>query len=239
MIYNKRSEIIELVELDQRIAQLTKELVELTVKRAHLEDEKAQVIGEVDAAHKKAHDLQVKIDGLELELKSLEQRQGRTKEKLLTVGSQKELDSLRHEEESLEKQREEFDDQGLVLLLDLEQAQKDAAFLKAEQPKKVQVMQAELDELDDRSAHVKKMVVVYTEQRLTSVSGVPDDFLEVYDTMMKRMADPVVCIIKDACSGCSTELRSSERAKARAGEFVSCQGCYRIIYLYKLENDDE
>lgn len=239
MIYDTRSEIIKLVELDQRIAQLTQELSELTAKKAYLEGEKAQVVGEVDLAHKKAHDLQLKIDGLELELRSLEQKQGRTKEKLLTVGSQKELDSLRHEEENLSKQREEFDEQGLEMLLDLEPAQKDAALLKAAQPQKVQIIQTELDELDGRTAHVKKMIVAYTDQRVELVLGVPDDFLEAYASMMKRMADPVLPVIKDACSGCSSSLRSSELAKVRTGEFIPCQGCYRTMYLFRVESDDE
>lgn len=124
MVYDNRSEIIELVELDQRIAQLSQEQIELGSKRVHLEGEKVQVVDEVTQTDKKVYDLKIKIDGLELELKTIEQKQGRTKEKLLTVGSQKELDSLRHEEESLVKQREELDDQGLELLLDLETSQK-------------------------------------------------------------------------------------------------------------------
>ncbi len=239
MIYDKRAEIIELVELDQHIVQLSQEQKESESKKAHLEGEKAQEVEEVDVAHKKAHDLQIKIDGLELELKSLEQKQKRTKEKLLTVGNQKELDSLRYEEESLTKQREEFDDQGLVLLLDLETAQKEAAYKKAEQPKKVQVIQVELDELEDRRAHISKLIAAYTTQRLMLVSAVPDDFLETYDSMLARIPNPVLPVIKDACSGCSSGLRSLEVAKLRAGEFVPCQGCYRLMYLYKLEDEDE
>ncbi len=239
MIYDKRAEIIELVELDQRIAQLSHEQQESEVKKVYLDGENAQVVEEVDAAHKKAHDLQVKIDGLELELKSLEQKQKRTKEKLLTVGNQKELDSLRHEEESLVKQREELDEQGLVLLLDLEVAQKEAADKKTEQPKRVQVIQVELDELEDRRAHISKLIAAYTTQRLMLVSGVPDDFLETYDSMLERIPNPVLPVIKDSCSGCSSGLRSSEVAKVRAGEFVSCQGCYRLMYLFKLEDEDE
>ncbi len=239
MKYDNRSEIIELVELDQRLAQLSQEQIELGSKRVHLEDEKAQVVDEVTQADKKVYGLKIKIDGLELELKSIEQKQGRTKEKLLTVGSQKELDSLRHEEESLVKQREELDEQGLELLLDLETSQEEAAYKKAELPKKEQVIQTELDEVIDRSAHIKKLIAAYTQDRIKLVAGVPDEFIQTYDTMLQKLANPVVPVIKDACSGCFSGLRSSEKAHARAGEFVPCQGCYRLMYLFKLDNDDE
>lgn len=126
-----------------------------------------------------------------------------------------------------------------MFLLDIETAQKEAASKKIEQPKKLQIVQTELDELEDRMVQVKKLISAYTEQRLKLVSLVPDDFLETYVSMMKRIANPVLPIIKDACSGCSSGLLSSEIAKARAGEFVSCQGCYRMAYLFKLEDEDE
>ncbi len=239
MVYDNRSDIIALVELDQRIAQLSQEEHELEEKRMQLEQELEEVNQDLADAEKNVHNLTIKIDGLELELTSLAQKKERIKEKLLSVGSQKELDSLHHEEESLQAAREKLDEEGLALLLEREQAYKETAFKKIELPKKMQVMHTELDEVIDRHAHVKKLKAAYLEDRVDLVKQAPDDFLEVYDSMRQKIGNPVVPVINEACSVCGASLRSSELAKLKAGEFIPCQGCYRLLYLFNLEHENE
>lgn len=230
---------IELVEGDQRIIQLTKELEEGAGKKAQLSVELAAIDQEVEAADKVVHDIQKNVDSLELDIKTLHGKQVRTEEKLLTAGSPKELEALEHEKEDLDKKQRELDEQGLVALEELENAQKHAALLRADKPEKLAQKQKEIDELDKRLDHVKKLHDAYTKQRKELEPQVPEELIDRYDTMKVKVPNPVVPVIKGGCSGCFYGLSNPELVKVQQGMLVTCQSCYRTLYVTKVEQNEE
>lgn len=230
---------IALIELDQRIIQLNKELAEGVETKTVLDQDLAHINEEVKEADRVVREMQKQIDSLDLDLKVLEGKQERTKEKLMTISSQKELDSLEHEKADLAKKRREFDEQGMVLLEELERAQKLAAALLADKPEKMKKKQQEIDELTTRLERVEKLDTAYNAERTELNAHVPAELIERYDTMKLQVPNPVVPVIKDGCSGCFYGLSKPELVKVQHGDLVTCQGCYRTLYITKVADDEE
>ena len=229
---------IELVELDQRIMNLTQEQTQNIKTKAELIDQKSLTHQEKELLHKKVRDTQKALDLLELELKSFDIKVMRTQEKLLSAKNVKESNSLELEMTNLQAKKSELEEQGLLIISDLETAKAVAALSDTKYPENEKILQDKLHELDARQEHVQSLVQTYAKQREQLVQIIPEEFLTQYETMRKRVSNPVVPIINGGCSGCFYGLNRPELIKAEQGSLITCHGCYRLLYIYKAVHDD-
>ncbi len=225
---------IELVELDQRMANLTHQRVEGAAQKARLTQELARIDQEIDQADQAFKDTQKKIHEVELELKILDRSIARTQEKSLMANSQKELTSLEHEKEDLEKKRRVLDEQGLVLFEELEHAQGRAATLRADAPKLRHEKQKEIDAVSLQLERLETSLENCGGRREDLAKRVPIELMERYVSMKLLVPNPVVPIINDSCSGCFHSLNNTELSNARHGQLVTCKSCYRMLYITKV-----
>ena len=239
---NKESlaRIIQLVELDQRITRLDKDLTEKTLEQARLTKERNEIDDEVAAAEKVVHTTKKNIDSLELDMKSIQVQLERTSKKLLSANTAKELSSLQNEKKSLEKQLSHLDEEGFAVLNDLENAQKKVALLIEQKPEKLTIKQQALKEIAERENQNARLRETLVHERNLIVPQVDEEFMQHYETMRKRVSNPVVPILKDSCSGCFYGLSRPALTKAQQGALLTCQACYRILYLTDaIKNRDE
>ncbi len=230
---------IELVELDQRLANLTQQREEGAVQKVKLAQEIMEIDQEIDRADQAARDTQKKIHERELELKIVDRDLARTQEKLLTAKSQKELNSFEHEKADLERKRILFDEQVLVLFEELEHAQARAAKVRRNAPALRHEAQQELDELLVQLDRLAVSCETCGGRRNDLALRVPDELMDRYVAMKTKVPNPVVPIVKDSCSGCFYPLSPIELSNARHGQLVTCKSCYRNLYITKVSNNDE
>jgi predicted nucleic acid-binding Zn-ribbon protein len=231
--------IITYVELDQRIAHLTEEQAEGLKREAELGKELAQIERDEKTAQTVVHDIKKKIDALELESKVVQETQAKTRDKLLSASTGKELTALHLEEQDLAKKRAVLDEQGLGLLGDLEQAQHHVEMLAAQNPEIIQAKEKERSELELRQVHITQILknAVLEKDRLTL--EVPEEFLQQYVSMKERVPNPAVPIINDSCTGCFYGISRPELIKAQQGSLITCKGCYRFLYLTSALDDEQ
>jgi predicted nucleic acid-binding Zn-ribbon protein len=68
-------------------------------------------------------------------------------------------------------------------------------------------------------------------QRESKKVGIPEEWLEKYNVMGQRVANPVVAIEHQSCGGCYQQLVAQDLIKARRGALLQCKKCFRLLYL--------
>lgn len=69
------------------------------------------------------------------------------------------------------------------------------------------------------------------EQRRQKEGLVPAEWLEKYEMMRSRVADPVVQVTQDSCGACYQLLTSQDLVRAKRGALIQCRKCFRLLYL--------
>ena len=69
---------------------------------------------------------------------------------------------------------------------------------------------------------------------LETATDIPSELIVYYNRASKRYSNPIVLMIKDACTSCFTTQPTSAAQKIRLGSFGVCERCGRILYYDKL-----
>jgi uncharacterized protein len=222
---------VEFVELDQRIYQLEQELSEGNTKMQAIQSLLVSLTQEYESAFRKLQELRKRLDLSELENKTLIVKLKEQQSKLGKAASPKEFFSLEHEIEDLTKKRGLIDDQGLNTLTELEQAQKLYELAKIASTEKTEQKKAEKEVLEQRLEHVAKLKKSYESEREKTRNIIAPDLLARYDEMKAKVANPVVPLLRNSCSGCFYAVSQPDLIRAQRGELVSCKDCYRFLYI--------
>lgn len=221
---------INLVELDQRIDQLTGEALALNKQIADLQNQIDRTHKQTQEAYQAFHTLRKSVDALELDLKGIEELQREKRFKLGLASSPKEFFSLESEISVLEKKHALTDEQGIALINQLEEAQKTYESLKAQEPVLIDARRHQLTEFDNRLAYITPLRHSYVEQRIEHAKAVPAPLLAQYEAMKEKVANPVVEILKESCSSCFYTINKPDLLDADRGKLITCKDCYRLLY---------
>ncbi len=64
----------------------------------------------------------------------------------------------------------------------------------------------------------------------SKTAGIPEELLNVYNTVKKQISPPMARLVNNQCSGCNTSQPSAALRKIDAGtEIVECETCGRIL----------
>lgn len=228
---------IELVELDQRLGRLTRQHEEEVAKKESVQKDLENIDREIDHADKTVHEKQKKTHELELDLKTIDRTLARTREKLLTAHSQKELDSLEHERTDLELKRAVLDEQGLSLLEEWEHARAYGITLHDRSPEMREGKKKELELLQEQIDKIEVALGNCKARRDELKRRSDEELVSRYETMKQKVANPVVPVIKESCSGCFYPLSPAEIGTIPKGQLGTCKSCYRLLYVTKKEID--
>ena len=69
------------------------------------------------------------------------------------------------------------------------------------------------------------------EQRKQKEGLVPHEWLEKYEMMRSRVADPVVQVTQNSCGACYQMLTNQDLVRARHGALMQCKKCFRLLYI--------
>ena len=148
------------------------------------------------------------------------------------VRSPKELQDLQKEIASLKKYLQTLEDLQLEAMMTVEEAEQTA------QSSQVALTQSEVTFAEHSAGwrgqreHFQHQLERLQAERLTAVSQVSQQGLQLYETTRKRKSGVGVTIIRDgSCEVCGTEIRPAQLQSARsAQDFVFCESCGRILY---------
>lgn len=227
------SDLLDLQEVDLQIDRLLERrqsLPELTAYREANEDRQAAETArdEVAGRHK---EVSLALDKSEGELDMLESKLSESETRLYAGGmSSRETEHKRLEVASLRGQQSAMEERVLGLL-----DQKEALDAElAEAQNSVKTALAEEKVLEARISELWKEIDLELGRREARkaeiVPSIPDDLLELYDTLRKTKDGVAVGRFEHgACGGCHLALSSPEQSEAKEYDPPRCTHCRRII----------
>jgi uncharacterized protein len=149
------------------------------------------------------------------------------------VGSPKELESLQHELQTLERRISDLEDAELDVMERLENAQSELDRLQSS----IEDYDRSLGELEQRRdaavTQIDGEVASAEAERAQIVEGIPDDLLKLYERLRASHGGVgAAALVQRRCQGCRLELNAADlRAIAAApdDEVLRCEECTRIL----------
>jgi len=179
-------------------------------------------------------DAQSRQKALEFELAQLDDKRGRSSDRLYSgkVKNPKELADLQQEIESLGRRRSELEDELLDVMMESEVAQQEdeearAALQEVEagwEEKRV-VLSAEQDELATR-------VNALLAKRQKQADALEPKLLAAYEsTRSKRGGVAMAPVQSGMCQACGVRVSSNKVSAAQNGDLRRCGSCDRILVI--------
>lgn len=171
---------------------------------------------------------------LNLELGSVNDKAKRSEKRLYSgqVTNPKELEDLQHEVEALGRRRSVLEDEildAMIMLEDaqaeIDSAQEDLKRIEAKWQQSQASLQAEQNEL------ALELHTLIAERELQT-ERIDPKVLQQYETIRARKNGlAVVPFINNACTGCHVTVSANMALQVERGEWVTCNGCGRILVI--------
>lgn len=223
-------QFLELVTFDQAVHGLLQKQEACIREIAHIESHMREQDDVCVQFQRSATDARKVVDSCELEMKTLECKQKELKSKLHHVANYKESASLQKEIERVGAEQHGLEDALLKAWNKLETAERE----KDEQCKKVaehkQQAIAELDKKRHEQSVLKEELKAHESQRDEKKIGIPEEWLQKYETMRLLVTNPIVPVEADSCSACFHELSHQELIRLTRGALLECKVCFRFLY---------
>lgn len=199
-----------------------------------LATQQQSVRSQLIAAQTETSDIAREQDKLESDVDQVRQRMTRDQQRLDSgaVTSAKDLESLQHEVGSLHKRQRDLEDVELEVMERLEEAEKKATALGAEQSR----LAAAVEDTERRrvAAHaaIDKDVEHAQRQRATVTPDVGEELLTFYEKLRAKLDGIAAVSIKQRrCDGCRLDLSVTDVDRIRSAaddEVIRCEECRRI-----------
>jgi predicted nucleic acid-binding Zn-ribbon protein len=225
--------LIELQQVDARIAALRAEIAalpkEVAAIEAKLAGSKAKVEGtqtsmKADDAARRKH---------ESDIKDQQEKISKYRDQSLKVKTNQEYKALLSEIEHADKEIARLEDKILELMVAAdarkEMLKQAEAALKADTAEN----EKEKEHARKQTAEDEKELAEFSGQRNQLRSGIGDDTLRHYDRLLPRRGSALAAVYDDQmCSACRVILRPQVYQDVMKGEeIMACDSCQRLMYF--------
>lgn len=225
--------LIELQQIDSRMAALRTEIAALPREVAAIETKLAGSKAKVEAAQAGIKADEAARRKHESDIKDEQGKISKYRDQSLNVKTNQEYRALMTEIEHAEKEIAKLEDKILEIMV--------AADVRKETLKQTEAtLKADTAENDREKEHARKQtaedekeLAELTEQRKQLRTGVGDDTLRHYDRVLKLRGSALAAVHDDQmCSVCRVILRPQVYQDVMKGEeILACDSCQRIIYF--------
>jgi uncharacterized protein len=227
--------LLELQQEDSAIKQLLHRRGSLPEARELLEvnERLAELASDLEIATKQFEEAEREQSRLEGEISLIDEKIGREEQRMFSggVSNPKELSALQAEVESLKRKKGGIEDRLLEILV-----QKDQVFATLESIRDEHgATEARSKELSERVGRLTEDIDadlgVHRERREKIAPDIPVDLLTLYDKIREQRAGVgAAALVGGTCEGCHTQLPAKEVERLRAeGGLQRCDNCRRIL----------
>jgi hypothetical protein len=231
MKHESFSLLIDLVNFDQHVAQIDRDIKIHQEHIAQLENKKKEIDLLLAQAKQELYDIRKNVDTYELEMGELDGREKDEKIKLDNVSNLKEYNSIKNEIDVLQHTRQEKEKAVLQAWNDLENSQARLNGLQKETEQQLADIEQQIVQQLQEKKKLQNQLLELMPRRTEKEKKVPEQWLEKYTLMRARVTDPVVALNNDHCSVCSLTLAQPEIMQAQKGSLLQCKGCFRLLYI--------
>jgi len=221
---------INFVECMQKHTSLSKGYSSLQHKRDIIEAEIAERQKAIDDQHDATEKLKREVHLVELEGKSLREREKEIRQKLPNVTNQKEYVALTKEVDEIERRQEANENRLLSLFEMAEKQSTDEVESVSAHDKWLEEQRAKSAELAQQCEQLQQELGEKRETCDALAKLVDDEQLAEYKRMAPSLEDPVVPLDGEYCSACRFEVAHKDRTQLKRQVLTQCKNCYRLLY---------
>jgi len=171
----------------------------------------------------------------ELKLKSTEQERKQLKDRLYSgsIMNPKELQDVQAKIESLGRAKGSLEEQGLLLMDEVEAQSAAVATRQTESEQLRQTAERTEQTFREETDRLTALIADLEAQRATTAEPVQPALLSKYDRIRKGSQNlGLVLVETDLCPGCRTQITPHKLKRLRQPtELIHCDNCNRILYL--------
>ncbi|MDP3889489.1 MAG: hypothetical protein Q8Q25_03040 [bacterium] len=223
--------LIDLIDFDQSIRIKQKTIDELTNHIEKLQKKIDEQNEQLEYAKRMSLDARKAVDQIELEVHALAQEEKDKKRRSEGITHYKEQQSLQAEITRLQEAQNEREQVLLETWNKLESAQRELTARQKEYDEKMTVLSENLQEKQQQLVIVQKELDEHVAGREQKEKGVPEEWLEKYNSMRARVSDPVVMVEDASCGACFHTISNQDMVRLKRGALLQCKGCYRFLYI--------
>ena len=229
--------LLDLQELDSRLDQLDHRLKTLPeqAELARLAERRTDLSARHGRLRTQVDDLGRDQRKADADVEQVKARRDRNRSRIDTgaVSDPKQLQALQHEMATLDRRISDLEDEELVVMESLEEAQRELAAAAAELAE-VEAAGAEaLRRRDAAVADINQTQAAGREERTRLVEAMPPDLLKLYDRLRGQQDGVGVgALHRGRCGGCRLDIGAADLARmaaAPADEVLRCEQCNRIL----------
>ncbi len=226
--------LVRLQHVDQRIADLTKEIAALPEAEDDARDRVTNQTSNVDKAQKAQQEVDMEIKQLELDVGTRRDTITKLKVQQFETKKNEEFRSMGEEIERYEGEIAQLEDQELELM---EESEQKVATLAAERKALAELerdLENDLADIDKRRKNFEAERAQEEETANRLSSDVDNDLLELYKRLFKsKNGSAVVGLTDEVCQGCHMKVTKSTVISAKnEAEVTYCENCGRILYYW-------
>jgi predicted nucleic acid-binding Zn-ribbon protein len=231
--------LLELQKIDADLLELRSQSETLPAGIQRLEEQIAVAAGERDAKQSALEEAKKEHRKRERELEDVTARINDLKSKQIVIKTNEEYAALTHEIEFAKQDMSDIEDAGLKLLEDIEKLSGEASAAADAASESEREIGAKIAELRGRLNEINDEVAVRNDERLRIAMRVEGRILRRYEGILRSKGDSALARIEDgACSGCYKSLPPQTVIEVkRADKLTECDGCGRILYWTREEED--
>lgn len=232
---NAFTALIDLVDFDQKTIFLQNNITKLINDISLAEKQKDNLDNVIQKAKKTFHDIQKEVDLSELEIKGYEQQIKEKKVKLDETSNQKEYSAYKKEIQQLQDKQHECEEPLVSSWNALELAKQEYKKQEEGYEKNLALMESAIEQINKNIEQAKIDLQEHISKRDEKVKFVPKDWLEKYEILGARVADPIVTVDRGSCTACFYDVTPQNMLELKNGKLIQCKGCYRFLYIKKQE----
>lgn len=225
--------LLALQKVDLEVTSLTKDidlLPEEQARRKRQLDKLEQAAKEAAAALKKA---EVESRELDSAARAADAQINKLNERLNVVRNNAEYQATLFEIESVRKDRDQTQDDGLRILEQLDDLKSTATSTQKAFDEERAVYEEFLAEAESLRAERADEIAAARARREAAADGVPPDLLREYDGLYKTRENLAVAACEDGyCQGCYNKITINDLGRLMgASAVVRCGSCQRILFM--------
>ncbi len=225
--------LLILQDRDRRLLTLRKELAKLPQEEARA---KAKLDGDT-AALKKAHDelkaVELKVKKIEMDAETRRTTVKRLQTQQFETKKNDEYNALGHEVTRYKKEIDELETRELEAMEEIDIFRKRQTDAEAQLGKTKGFVEEDLASIKQRHAKFEEQVKEVAAEREKLVLDVSEDYLPLYEKLMKSKDGMAIATLKDGkCTGCHMKVIASTGIAVQSGkEVTQCENCGRILSI--------
>lgn len=230
--------LIDLQEIDRQLFEIEEKKGSLPEQVEKLESQAASVKSELEGTRSSLDEYQKELVTIKGALMDAAEKVKKYQDQLYLVTTNREYDSLTNEIETVKSEMAENETRQLVLETEIEGLESTAASSEEQSTTFVEQLEANRDELKEKSDLTDANQKDLENQRVELVKNISQRYLRKYDRILKARRRAVVAIERSACVGCHKQLSPQVVYEIQQMDsFIECENCGRI--LVHIPKDDD